>query len=245
MFIISCFDAIRIHTQIHHQHIRDDRHRTLCQAGVMTTRWPFDNLTIRGPELVLRPVRDADIEDLASIFPADFDLDPSYPPLGGIAPAADRERRLIQSIWRHRGCWSIDDWALDFGVWRDGESLGIQTLEGTDFPQERTIDSASWIAKPVRGKGFGIQARELVLTFAFEHLGAEKAITSALVTNHASLGVSRHLGYKDDEVSPHDTGAGVVDLQHLVMSRADWATHSRITMTISGLDSCRPFFGQA
>ena len=200
LFIQNMFHAAAVITQSYRKPIRDARHPPFCEGGDMTPRWPFDGLAIAGSGLVLRPVRDADIEDLVAIFPDDFDLDPMYPPLHGVPPAIDHERRLVQSIWRHRGCWSVDDWALDFGVWRNGAPLGIQTLEGTEFAQEHIVDSASWIAKPFRGKGFGIQARELALAFAFETLGAEKAITSAVVTNHASLGVSRHLGYRDDGV---------------------------------------------
>lgn len=209
----------------------------------MTTAWPLDDLTISGSELVLRPVRDADLAAFVATFPTDFELDPAYPPLPGVPAGADRERRLVQSIWRHRGCWSIDDWALDFGVWRGGEPLGIQTLEGTDFARERTVDSASWIANPFRGKGFGIQARALVLAFAFEQLAADKAITSAEVTNHASLGVSRHLGYRDNGTSPHDSGSGTVELQHLVLDRSNWAAQGRTSLTVSGFEPCRPFFG--
>lgn len=209
----------------------------------MTSSWPFDQLTIIGPELVLRPVRDADIAPLVAVFPDDFDLDPSFPPLRGVPCAADRVRRLAQSIWRHRGCWTVDDWSLDFGVWRDGEPIGIQTLEGTKFPTDRTVDTASWIAKPLRGNGFGRQARKAVLTFAFEQLDAQRAITSALTTNHASLGVSRRLGYRDDGITPHDTGDGVVDLQHLVVDRTDWVADDREAFAVNGFDTCRPFFG--
>jgi RimJ/RimL family protein N-acetyltransferase len=211
----------------------------------MTTAWPLDDLMISGSELVLRPVHDDELAAFAAIFPDDFDLDPAYPPLDGVPAPTDRARRLVQSIWRHRGCWSIDDWALDFGVWRAGEPLGIQTLEGTRFTQQRTIDSASWIAKPFRGRGFGIQARELALAFAFEQLGADKAITSALVTNHASLGVSRHLGYRDNGTSPHDTGTETVQLQHLVLHRADWSAQPRKIAHINSFEPCRPFFALA
>ena len=209
----------------------------------MTTPWPLDDLVLTGPELVLRPVRDADISVFVTIFPTDFDLDPAYPPLPGVPAATDRERRLIQSVWRHRGCWSIDDWALEFGVWRGDRPLGIQTLEGADFGRERTVDSASWIAKPFRGKGFGIQARELVLAFAFEQLDADNAITSAVVTNQASLGVSRHLGYRDNGTSPHDSGTETIELQHLVLDRSDWVAQRRTSPTVNGFEPCRPFFG--
>ncbi|MGN6414839.1 GNAT family N-acetyltransferase [Flexivirga sp.] len=211
----------------------------------MTAHWPFDELALNGPELLLRPVRDADLTHFIAIFPDDFDLDPRFPPLIGLPAQQDRERQLAQSVWRHRGCWSIDEWALDFGVWRNGEPVGIQTLEGTRFSTDRRVDTASWIAKPVRGNGFGIHAREAVLAFAFGHLGARQAITSAVVTNQASLGVSRHLGYRDDGIRPHDSGDGVVDLQHLTLSRDDWAAGDmRIPFDVNGFDDCRPFFAR-
>lgn len=209
----------------------------------MTSHWPLDDLTLSGPQIMLRPVRDADIAPLVNVFPDDFELDPSLPPLPGLPPPADRRRRFVQSFWRHRGCWSIGDWALDFGVWREGEPIGIQTLEGTEFTRERTVDTASWIARPFRGEGFGIRARELALSFAFVQLAAEKAITSAVVANHASLGVSRHLGYRDDGVRPYESGTEVVDLQHLVMSRHDWLAQHRTPTSVNGFDPCRPFFG--
>jgi len=210
----------------------------------MTARWPFDELTITGADLTLRPVRDADVAHFVAVFPDDFDLDPAYPPLPGLSPQADRERRLIQSIWRHRGCWSIDGWALDFGVWRAGAPIGIQTLEGTKFPVERTVDTSSWLAKPFRGNGFGIQARASVLSFAFEQLHAEQAVSSAVTTNRASLGVSRHLGYRDTGVRSHETGHGVVDLQHLTLTRDEWAARDDTPQVdVAGFDGCRPFFG--
>ncbi|WP_446665003.1 GNAT family N-acetyltransferase [Flexivirga sp. B27] len=210
----------------------------------MTTNWPFDDLTLIGPDLMLRPVRDNEIGRFAELLPDDFDLDPTYPPLPELPPGNDRARRFAQSVWRHRGCWSVDDWALDFGIWRHDQPVGIQTLEGTDFPTERTVDTASWIAKPFRGKGFGIRARASVLAFAFEQLGAEQAVSSAVTTNQASLGVSRHLGYRDTGVRPHDTGDRIVDLQHLALSREDWAaSDARISLEINGFDACRPFFG--
>lgn len=212
----------------------------------MTARWPFDELILPAGDVTLRPVRDTDLAHFIAIFPDDFDLDPAFPPLPAMPPGQDRERRLAQSIWRHRGCWSIDDWALDFGVWRGGEPIGIQTLEGTDFPTERTVDTSSWIAKPLRGKGFGVHAREVVLAFAFDQLKAAHAITSAVTTNQASLGVSRHLGYRDDGVRPHDTGDGIVDLQHLTLSVDDWsAGTNRLAIDVSGFDECAAFFGRA
>lgn len=245
MFISSVFRRSRDAPDQSRAYTRPPTRQAVCDAGSVTPIWPLDDLTLTGPQLVLRPVRETDMDPLVAAFPDDFDLDPSYPSLVGVAGDLDRARRLQQSIWRHRGCWKIHEWALDFGVWRGGELIGIQPLEGSQFPTERTVDTASWIVKPFRGNGFGGQAREAVLAFAFEHLNAERAITSAVTTNQASLAVSRRLGYRDDGIRPHDTGDDVVDLQHLVMTRDDWAKHSRDAITVNGFDACRPFFGTA
>lgn len=153
----------------------------------MTSTWPFHGLSLTGPELVLRPVRDTDVPRLIQVFPEDFDLDPSFPPLDGVPTAQDRARRLVQRIWRHRG------------------------------------------------RGFGIHARAIALSFAFESLDARQAITSAVMSNHASLGVSRHLGYRGTGVRSHDTGASIVDLQHLVLTRGEWRhSDARIPSEING-----------
>lgn len=57
------------------------------------------------------------------------------------------------------------------------------------------------------------------------------------------IGPDLTLRYRDDGIRPHDTGDGVVDLQHLRLSRDDWAgSDARIPLEINGLDACRPFF---
>jgi RimJ/RimL family protein N-acetyltransferase len=60
------------------------------------------------------------------------------------------------------------------------------------------VDSSSFLTGAVRGRGLGKQMRAAVLTLAFGPLGARFAITSAWSDNHASLGVSRALGYVEN-----------------------------------------------
>src|SRR4029079_17602748 len=78
----------------------------------------------------------------------------------------------------------------------DDQVLGVQGLEGPDFRTLRTVDTSSWLATEVRGTGVGKAMRRAVLALAFDHLGAQAAITSAWHDNHGSLGVSRALGYR-------------------------------------------------
>jgi RimJ/RimL family protein N-acetyltransferase len=79
---------------------------------------------------------------------------------------------------------------------------------------------------------------------AFDHLGAEAAITSAWHDNTASLGVSRSLGYRDNGVSSLARGAGVDTLVHLRMTRADWqAAGGAPDVRVEGVETALPLFG--
>ena len=92
--------------------------------------------------------------------------------------------------------------------------------------------------------------RRAVLTLAFGHLGAEYAITSAWHDNHASLGVSRSLGYVDNGIERHRRDDGehktVDDMVHLRMSREQWErSGGSAGITVEGFEPCRPSFGLA
>ena len=51
--------------------------------------------------------------------------------------------------------------------------------------------------------------RTAVLAFAFEHLGAEVAVSSARTDNAPSLAVSYRMGYVDNGLSRTNTPSGV------------------------------------
>jgi RimJ/RimL family protein N-acetyltransferase len=86
--------------------------------------------------------------------------------------------------------------------------------------------------------------RRAALAFAFGPLGARAAITSAWHDNHASLGVSRALGYQPNGESFHLRGEHADIMVHMRLRRADWlAAGSAAGITISGFDACRPLFG--
>ena len=164
----------------------------------------------------------------------------------GHAVARCRQQPAV-SYWQSVGNWSVDGWRLDFVVVVGERIVGVQSLEGEDFPVLRTVDSASHLARDVRGRGWGKQARRAVLALAFGPLRAEYAITSAWQHNAASLGVSRALGYKPNGESRHrsDTDLGAETMVHLRLSRADWeATGQAVFVEISGFERCRPLFGQ-
>ena len=125
-----------------------------------------------------------------------------------------------------------------------GHIIGVQELEGNDFPVLRTVDTSSFLLPSARGRGYGKQMRAAVLALAFGPLRARAAITSAWHDNHASLGVSRVLGYRPNGESLHSRGERADVMVHMRLQRADWlASGSAGQIQISGFEACRPLFG--
>ncbi|MDP9240018.1 MAG: GNAT family N-acetyltransferase [Actinomycetota bacterium] len=212
----------------------------------MTHRyWPMFDVRLSTPDLELRPTTEADQMSLAELLPDDVELDPA-----ATRYAVDDERTsrgivIFQSYWNAYGTWSVDHWRLNFAVFGAGELIGLQELEGTDFPVLRTVDTSSFLVLAARGRGLGKQMRGAVLALAFGPMGAQAAITSAWADNHASLGVSRALGYRPNGVALHrHERGGVATMVHLRLTRDDWlAGGFADQVNVTGFEPCRPLFG--
>lgn len=206
--------------------------------------WPLFDLRLSTPDLELRPMTEADQSALADLLPDDVELDPaatSYP----VDERTGRGMVVFQSYWKAYGTWSPGAWRLPFAVFAAGELIGAQELEGNDFPVLRTVDTSSFLVPSARGHGLGKQMRRAVLGLAFGPMVARAAITSAWHDNHASLGVSRALGYRPNGEALQRREPGGVDVMvHLRLVRADWlagAVADQVTCT--GFEPCRPLFG--
>jgi RimJ/RimL family protein N-acetyltransferase len=209
--------------------------------------WPVLDIRLRVGDLSLRPLTEADLATLTRVLPADLELNPDSPRYAGAALGTERGTIVHQDYWRAMGTWTVDAWRLNFGVWRGDTLLGAQELEGNDFIRLRTVDSASFLVAAARGAGLGKQMRRAVLTLAFGPLGAEYAITSAWHDNHASLGVSRSLGYADNGLERHrrEGDADIVDdLVRLRLTRDAWVSSGQADgVTVDFPEACRPYFG--
>lgn len=203
--------------------------------------WPFFALRISCGEVLLRGVTDADLDVLAESIPDDLEMNPANERFGSLGPDADRRRQLAGEIWKHRGTWSPHSWCLDLAVEVEGRVVGVQALEAEQFPELRTVDSFSWLATDVRGRGLAHQMRTGVLALAFEHLGAEVAVSSARTDNAPSLAVSYRMGYTDNGLSRTVTPTGPFELQHVRLTREAWLATGR-TAEVTGFEACRPWF---
>jgi len=187
--------------------------------------WPLFALEIETPRLLLRPVRDADLPGLAQAA-IDGVHGPGPSPFG--MPWTDAEpddlaRSLAAYHWSLRGRVAPENWTVAFAVHFEGEAVGVQDLIARDFAGRRTVDTGSWLAQRVQGRGIGTEMRAALLQFAFDRLGAEWAESSAAAWNEASLSVSRKLGYRPNGVTRACPRPGEpVDEQRVRLARADF-----------------------
>lgn len=226
------------------------RHRSTYDPTMASSWWPIFDIRITTPDLALRPLAEADLAQLAAVLPADVEMDPSATVYDGLTVAHQRTLVLAQTYWKSFGTWRPESWAVQFGVFNEGELVGAQGLEADDFPILRTVDSSSFLVGAARGRGWGKQMRRAVLALAFDGLGSEYAVSSAWHENATSLGVSRSLGYQDNGVVRHRregrTAASDVadEMVHLRLTRTQWMSHGGAAgITVDGLTPCLPLFG--
>jgi RimJ/RimL family protein N-acetyltransferase len=209
---------------------------------VDTDVWPLHGIHLRTADLDLRVMTEADLTVLAAVLPDDLEMNPHATRYAGLDDRANRRAVLVQGYWRALGMWSPDDWALPFVVRTGGEVVGVQWLEGPDWRADRTVDSSSWLVASARGRGLGKQMRAAVLALAFGPLGARTAISSAVVDNSSSLGVSRALGYRDTHRSVLEHSGET--LQHVRLDRATWAASGQAHgVVVDGVAPALPLFG--
>jgi RimJ/RimL family protein N-acetyltransferase len=214
--------------------------------------WPPAGITIRTPDLDMRPMSEPDAAWLALAIPADIEHDPQLPSYPGLAEPVARQVRAMQEYWRNRGAWTSSGWCLTFGAWLRTDTpgagtaalIGSQTIEGTDFARLRVVDSASLLLTEQRGKGLGKQMRRGVLALAFGHLGAMAAVSGAWHDNAASLGVSRSLGYEDNGIDMQRRAEGAEVMQRVRLTRETWADGGLDAgIEVAGVEPALPFFG--
>jgi RimJ/RimL family protein N-acetyltransferase len=210
----------------------------------MDRYWPIFNLRLTTDDLTLRHLTEADLGTMAAILPDDLEQDPAATRYPGLDEDTNRRVLVHQGYWRALGTWRPESWALSLGVFRDGELIGQQGLEGDDFVALRTVDSSSFLIPAMRGRGLGKQMRAAVLALAFGPLGARFAISSAWMDNSASLGVSRALGYADNGVTAHRRDDGAGEMAHMRLTRERWlASGWANSVDVAGVADCTAFFG--
>jgi RimJ/RimL family protein N-acetyltransferase len=205
--------------------------------------WPLRNLVLRTPRLELRPDDDAGVHELIEVALAGIHP-PEFMPFAvpwTDEPDASMGVNNLRYHWSQRAALRPDDWRVPFLIRLDGKVIGEQVLAATNFAVTREVSTGSWLGQRHQGHGYGTEMRAAVLAFAFDHLGAVQARTSAYVDNAASLHVSRSLGYVDDGTL-RDSRRGEPAVQLRLLLTADRFAPYRPNwkLSVTGLDACLP-----
>ncbi|MEJ2852841.1 MULTISPECIES: GNAT family N-acetyltransferase [unclassified Saccharothrix] len=185
--------------------------------------WPYRHLVLRTPRLELRPDDDEGLLELVDVI-LDGIHPPDEMPFGVEWTDAPRDRlgtNALQYHWSVRAEQRPGRWAVNFLVRRDGRVIGEQTLVGHDFAVTGEVSTGSYLGRRHQGVGLGTEMRAAVLVFAFDHLGARTARSSAFVDNPASLAVSRKLGYRPDGTLVQVRRGQRAEQTRLVLDRDD------------------------
>lgn len=206
--------------------------------------WPPLGLTLTTPRLVLRSIRDGDIADAVEAALSGIS-EPGCSPFStpwNEFPAEKLGPNMAQWYWRCRAGVTPEAWTLLLGIWHNGEFVGCQDLEATDFATLKTVTTGSWLRKSAQGQGLGKEMRAAVVSYAFDHLKAEVAESEAAVWNERSLGVSRSLGYETNGVARASWGGKVQEVQKV---RLTPATYKRPgwTLKVEGHEATAKFLG--
>lgn len=214
---------------------------------------PIFGLVLRTPRLVLRPVWDEDIAGLVDATVSGIHPENEMP----FAHPWSRQARpelfagTAASVWRERAEQrSPEAWHISFaireadgdGEWWRSPVIGRQDISARNFAVVKSINSGSWLTQRVQERGLGLEMRQAVLLWAFDHLGAEVATSGAYEWNTRSLGVSRRLGYRPNGVRRVMIEDRLDTEQELSLQRAD-LVRPDWTLEIEGMAGVREALG--
>ncbi len=202
-------------------------------------------LIITAGPLTLRAITDDDLAalcDLAEegIHPAE-QMPFAFPWTD--APAGELARNTVQYHWRVRAGFTPAAWSLQLGVWRDGELVGTQGIETSNFLVTRTGETGSWLGRRFQGRGIGTAMRQAICAFAFDHLEATELTSGAFLDNPASLAVSRKVGYTENGVVRMQRRPGELALNRHLVLRPPQLVRGPDPIEVDGLPAFRAAIG--
>lgn len=190
----------------------------------------LSRLRIRSPRLELRLATIAELRELFHVAEAGIH-DPAVMPFE-IPWTDDMNEDVFLAYHRENlANMSREEWHLNLVAFLDGRPIGTQ---GVNSHGSGRVVTGSWLGAAYQRQGLGTEMRSAILSFAFEALGAEVAVSGAFVDNPGSRGVSRKLGYREvgtHFVSPRGEPTEHVDLE---LRRADF--RPLVEVEIRGFD---------
>ena len=198
--------------------------------------YPPLGLRVTAGDLTLRMFRDSDLTAYAELISSRLFADEDAPHVFAWWDRDPAVRQLdsLQFLWSGRAGIKPYAWQLQFGVFEGDRLVGSQDVGAKDFGKLRVVSSGSYLRLDAQGRGVGTLMRQMVLVLAFDHLGAVRAESSAILGNEASLAVSRHCGYELDGLQVETNGERRVELQRVAVTPASFVRPTT-EVTVEGL----------
>ncbi|NNN20518.1 MAG: GNAT family N-acetyltransferase [Acidimicrobiales bacterium] len=211
----------------------------------MSEIWPLFDICIEIADISLKPVDDKAafaLGELATKGIHEPKLMPFSTPWSDLE-SPELEKSVLQNIWKNRASFDKQSWRLDFAVFKDDCPIGIQDIKGDEFNIRRSVSTGSWIGKEFQGQGIGTNARRAILDFAFFGLKANEAHSDAYEDNHASIRVSKKLGYERNGTQTWARRNKPAKSLDWILTRDKWEQSNHERAKIIGLDKCLNWFG--
>ena len=156
-----------------------------------------DVVFIEGERVTLRPIEEADL----GFVTAGVNHPEVRPFVGQSFPTSlARERRYLEELNERTDAVSVL-------VWAGEDRIGVVEFDPVDR-EAGVADFAVWIHPDHHGSGYGREAAELMLGYAFEELRVHKVTAEAYETNAASRALLESLGFTREGVGREDVYLG-------------------------------------
>lgn len=143
--------------------------------------------------LVLRPLRESDVEDLWPSI-----SDPTFPLMMNWAAHTSRQE-TIDFVRRQAAALEKGE-SVIFTLEHEGRASGLIGLDGIQWQLlARRVDRAElgyWLAQRLWGQGLMTEAAQAVVRFGFETLGLHKLTVGCFVENVGSRRVIEKCGFR-------------------------------------------------
>jgi RimJ/RimL family protein N-acetyltransferase len=108
----------------------------------------------------------------------------------------------------------------------DDRCIGMVDLDGIDLVNG-VAETGIWLHEAaVRGKGYGTEAKHLLLEYAFDRLNLERVVAFVFESNERSAGALKKQGYRSaGRIKYHDLKDGrFQDMLAFDLTREEWVT---------------------
>jgi ribosomal-protein-serine acetyltransferase len=148
-----------------------------------------------GPDLELRPLEEADAEELFALVDANRGYLREWLPWLDQNTEIEHTRAFIRATRKHHA----DRNGFTCGIRRRGALVGVVGLHAIDWPNRKT-SLGYWVAEPHQGRGIMTRACAALLPYVFDELGLNCVEIGCAVGNARSNAIPGRLGFTREGV---------------------------------------------